>query len=95
MEREQKKRNISVKKCPPYSSSRSNTHIDICLHAYLDVGGEEGELQRPSVLHAAGDHACEEQPHHANLRLLVAAAATPAGRYLHAISSHVSTGEVA
>ena len=69
-----------------------HTHIDICLHAYLDVGGEEGELQRPSVLHAAGDHACEEQPHNADLRLLVVATA---GRYLHAISSHVSTGEVA
>jgi len=36
---------------------------------YLDVGCEEGELQRPAVLHAAGDHACEEQPHQADLRL--------------------------
>ena len=38
-------------------------------HIYLDVGCEEGELQRPTVLHAAGDHAREEQPHQADLRL--------------------------
>jgi hypothetical protein len=29
---------------------------------YLDVGREERELQRPSVLHAAGDHAGEDEP---------------------------------
>jgi hypothetical protein len=29
---------------------------------YLDVGGEEGELERPSVLHTAGDHAGEDEP---------------------------------
>ena len=32
------------------------------VYVYLDVGGEEGELERPSVLHAAGDHAGEDEP---------------------------------
>jgi hypothetical protein len=35
---------------------------------YLDVRREEGELQRPPVLHAAGDHTREEQPRDAHLR---------------------------
>lgn len=31
------------------------------MYTYLGVGREEGQLQRPAVLDAAGDHACEEE----------------------------------
>lgn len=30
------------------------------LNTYLNVRGEERELQRPAVLHATGDHARKE-----------------------------------
>jgi hypothetical protein len=36
---------------------------------YLRVGREEGELQRPAVLDAAGDHAGQEEPDDAYRRL--------------------------
>ena len=37
-------------------------------HVYLHVGREEGELQRPAVLHAAGDRAGEDEPAEADRR---------------------------
>jgi hypothetical protein len=61
---------------------------NICT--YLDVRREEGELQRPTVLHAAGDHAREEQPHDAHLRRH----SSTAGDVIH-ISGHRSSDVVA
>jgi len=39
------------------------------VYEYLRVGREEGELQRPAVLDAAGDHAGQEEPDDAYRRL--------------------------
>jgi hypothetical protein len=53
-----------------------------CVDVYLHVGREEGELQRPAVLHAAGDHAGEDEPAEADRRGRVRRrrrAAAPAG----------------
>jgi hypothetical protein len=45
---------------------------------YLHVGREEGELQRPPVLHAAGDHAGEDEPAEADRHRGVSRGGAPA-----------------
>lgn len=53
--------------------------VFICIgthRTYLNIGREERELQRPPILHAAGDHARQEQRCNAHLRWLVSATAT-------------------
>jgi hypothetical protein len=74
---------------------------NICI--YLHVGREEGELQRPAVLHAAGDHAGEDEPPEADRGHVVhhrGRAADPRGqlRQLPAVATshgeHTRTGPV-
>ena len=51
-------------------------------HMYLRVEREEGELQRPAVLDATGDHAGQEQPEEPR-ELLPVTAINPAAAALH------------
>ena len=60
------------------------------LVTYLGVRREEGELERPAVLDAAGDHAREEEPDDAHRRLpgRIAVALLPAGDGAAALEVH-------